>query len=221
MANPQNIKINLHMPELDRQMFRRYLDNATCYFEYGSGGSTLEAAKRHNICKIYSVENDPEWHSHIKTIVSPFLKTDYVTDGCDTSSNTSSDTSSRITLYHAKMPVKYRKWGYPTDAASTDEMSRYSDYLPALGKEEAKKIDLVLIDGRFRVACALKAFDYLRKDAYIAFDDYYPRRKYHVIQHFYKIVDNSPKRRMAILQKRLDAQSPSHELIDRYSVINK
>lgn len=42
------------IPELgvnDMKMFYRYLDKATVYFEYGSGGSTYQANLRPNIQK--------------------------------------------------------------------------------------------------------------------------------------------------------------------------
>ena len=52
------------IPELsanDMKMFYRYLDKATIYFEYGSGGSTYQANLRPNIQKIYTVESDKTW----------------------------------------------------------------------------------------------------------------------------------------------------------------
>ena len=37
----------------DKSMFYKYLNKSTTYFEYGSGGSTNQAAIRKNITKIY------------------------------------------------------------------------------------------------------------------------------------------------------------------------
>lgn len=42
----------------DLNMFYKYLDKATNYFEYGSGGSTYQASIRVNIKYIVSVESD-------------------------------------------------------------------------------------------------------------------------------------------------------------------
>ena len=50
-----------HMPEKDREMFYKYLDNAKVYFEYGSGGSTYVACKKNHLQKIYSVETDKKF----------------------------------------------------------------------------------------------------------------------------------------------------------------
>jgi len=54
------------LAEEDEKMFYRYLDKASVYFEYGSGGSTYQASIRNNIKKIYSVESDIEWQSKLK-----------------------------------------------------------------------------------------------------------------------------------------------------------
>jgi hypothetical protein len=39
------------MLENDKQMFYKYLDKATHYFEFGCGGSTYQAVLRQNIKK--------------------------------------------------------------------------------------------------------------------------------------------------------------------------
>ena len=38
----------------DKIMFYKYLNSAKVYFEYGSGGSTYQAAMKNNISKINS-----------------------------------------------------------------------------------------------------------------------------------------------------------------------
>ena len=45
----------------DKLIFYKFLDKATVYFEFGSGGSTYQANIRNNITKIYTVESDREW----------------------------------------------------------------------------------------------------------------------------------------------------------------
>lgn len=52
----------MKLPE--KKIFYKYLDNANTFFEFGSGGSTHQAAIRH--LNIYSVECGPEWHDLIK-----------------------------------------------------------------------------------------------------------------------------------------------------------
>ena len=63
----------------DLQLFYKYLENCTVYFEFGSGGSTYQAAQKSNIKKIYSVESDKSWHEKIKSkIVDKDNKIEYM-----------------------------------------------------------------------------------------------------------------------------------------------
>ena len=50
----------------DKNLFYKYLDNASVYFEYGSGGSTYQESIRKNIKTIYSVESDIIWQKKLK-----------------------------------------------------------------------------------------------------------------------------------------------------------
>src|SRR5690606_30407997 len=53
-------------------------------------------------------------------------------------------------------------WGYPTDISTAAKWPEYS--LSAWRTLNAHSIDTVLIDGRFRVACALNAIFRCRQD---------------------------------------------------------
>ncbi len=69
------------IPELsenDMKMFYRYLDKATVYFEYGSGGSTYQANLRPNIQKIYTVESDKTWMNKLKSQIKNDSKITYI-----------------------------------------------------------------------------------------------------------------------------------------------
>ncbi|MAO75600.1 MAG: hypothetical protein CL699_04770, partial [Chloroflexi bacterium] len=48
----------------------------------------------------------------------------------------------------------------------------------------AEKPDVVLIDGRFRVACFLKSLLHAPPNTVILFDDYINRPHYHVVEEF-------------------------------------
>ena len=56
----------------------------------------------------------------------------------------------------------------------------YSNHMKNLNKKEQQSIDLVLIDGRFRVACCLKCYDIVKDTCLIAFDDFLVRPHYHI-----------------------------------------
>lgn len=53
----------------DKNMFNKYLDNFSVYFEYGSGDSTYDALIKDNIKKVYSVESDYEWLTKLKNVI--------------------------------------------------------------------------------------------------------------------------------------------------------
>jgi hypothetical protein len=83
-------------------------------------------------------------------------------------------------------------WGYPVRPWRASEpqlkkFRRYSEPPPAC--YEGSLPDFVLIDGRFRVACALKALRMLRNQENwtIAVDDYADRPEYSIIEKFARL----------------------------------
>lgn len=62
-----------HFNPKDLYLFYKYLNNATNYMEFGSGGSTYQASIRNNIKKIITIESDKTWIEHIKTVTDPKL----------------------------------------------------------------------------------------------------------------------------------------------------
>jgi len=170
-----------HLGNNDIDMFYKHLDKATNYFEYGSGGSTYQANKRDNIEKIYSVESDEDWHNKLKEEVI----------------------GNKITYIYNEMDVLPNTWGHPGPNATEEQKRNYSSHILKLSEEEQKKIDLVFIDGRFRVACCLKCFSVINDDCLIAFDDFIDRPFYHgPVLEFFQIVEKTKDNRMVILKKK-------------------
>jgi predicted O-methyltransferase YrrM len=89
-----------------------------------------------------------------------------------------------------------------------------------LSKEEQQSIDLVFIDGRFRVACCLKCYNVIKDDCLIIFDDFLNRPYYHIVLDYFDIVDNTVDNRMVVLKKKQGLQIPQ-EIIDKYEMIAK
>ena len=185
-----------YLSKNDKQMFYKYLDNSKIYFEYGSGGSTYQASIRNNIIKIYSVESDKEWHNILKQNI----------------------TTNNVTYFFNEMNVLSNTWGYPGPNSSDIQNINYSNYIGNLTLEEQKSIDLILIDGRFRVACCLKCFDFINSSCLIAFDDFLNRPQYHVVLDYYEIIENTSDYRMVILKKKTINTIPK-ELILKYELI--
>jgi protein O-GlcNAc transferase len=180
-----------HMGPNDLQMFYNYLEMATNYFEFGSGGSTYQAIKRVNLQSIISIESDIRWYNRIKDLI-----------GVD----------SRLNYKYVDIKAAANNWGRPGPGSSLEDWKKYSE---SICDTNLPKIDYILIDGRFRVACCLKSFNILDENGFIAFDDFLNRPIYHVVLNYFEIVKRTVDSRMVILKKRV-CNSPSAELIEKY-----
>ena len=95
----------------------------------------------------------------------------------------------------------------------------YSNNMRNLPEDERQKIDLVLVDGRFRVACSLKCFAIIKPDCLIAFDDFLKRPQYHIVLDYYNIVEKTKDNSMVILQKKGDVSYIAEDIIKKYELI--
>lgn len=186
-----------YLEKNDKLMFYKYLNKATIYFEYGSGGSTYQASIRNNIIKIYSTESDKKWHNILKKKIK----------------------SNNITFFYNEMNVQDKTWGYPGPNSTNIQCINYSNYIKNLTEVEQKNIDFILIDGRFRVACCLKCFDIINSNCLIAFDDFLNRPRYYVVLDYYDIVEKTNDNKMVILQKKFNINSIPEEIIKKYELI--
>jgi protein O-GlcNAc transferase len=185
-----------HLSKNDEIMFYRYLENISVYFEYGSGGSTYQASIRNNIKKIYSVESDMEWQKKLKQMVK----------------------NPNMTYIFNEMDTPPNRWGDPGKNATDIQKKNYSNHIRELSKEEQDSIDLVLIDGRFRVACCLKCYDIIKDNCLIAFDDFLNRPHYHIVLEYFDILEKTEDNRMVILKKKMNINI-TQEIIDKYELI--
>jgi len=188
--------MHAHLAGNDRDLFYSYLNMAKVYFEYGSGGSTFQASIRNNITKIYTVESDLLWHSKSQDLIK---------------------NKNHISFIYNEMDVRPRTWGNPGPMSTKDQWINYSNQLTIVDNPE--KIDLILIDGRFRVACCLKCFNIINENCIIVFDDFMNRSYYQIILKFYNIIKHTSSRRMVILKKRLDVNVVPDDLIKKYELI--
>jgi hypothetical protein len=180
-----------HLSANDKHMYYKCLAKSTNYFEFGSGGSTYQASIRKNIKQVYSVESDKEWYHKMNDTLLNNVKLLYIE--IDTQPNT---------------------WGRPGPKCTVKQMKSYSDQIKMVSN-----IDLILIDGRFRVACCLKCFDVIDERTRIAFDDFLNRPHYHIVLDYYDIVEQTVDKRMVILQKKTNIKPIPSALIAKYELI--
>ena len=180
----------------DKKLFYKYLDNANVYFEYGSGGSTYQASIRKNIKTIYSVESDITWQKKLQQII----------------------VHSNIIYIYNEMDTKPNTYGHPGKNATNIQKINYSSHITKLSKEEQNSIDLILIDGRFRVACCLKCYDIINDNCLIIFDDFFKRQHYHIVLEYFDIIEKTEDNIMVILKKKKNVNIPK-EVIEKYELI--
>lgn len=184
-----------HLSQNDTYMFYKYLKSISVYFEYGSGGSTYQASILDNIKKIYSIESDIEWQNKLKQKI----------------------TNPKINYTYNEMNTQPNTWGYSGKNATDIQKKNYSEHIRKLTKKEQESIDLVFIDGRFRVACCLKCYDIIKDECLIAFDDFLNRKEYHIVLEYYDIIEKTEDNRMVILKKKKNVNIPK-ELIEHYEL---
>ena len=153
MINPKDDSYNLF--DGDDELFKSYIKDADLYFEYGVGKST-EWVLANTKSKIIAVDSDLNWINSIKNIESykERLKTTWVDLG------------------------ELTKWGRPISYSHRDN---FINYINAIWQFD-KNPDIVLIDGRFRVACFLYTLLQADKNTVIFFDDYINRPWYHIVE---------------------------------------
>ena len=149
--------------------FKEALRGGRLYLEYGAGGSTCLAAKFG--VDFVCIESDRRFLRAVHRKIAA----DGLLD------------ETHQTFIHADIG-RTAKWGQPAvvvppDRKRRERFARYSDYPPVLLANGAVP-DLILVDGRFRLACALKAIRALAHAPgwTLAFDDYTNHAHYHAME---------------------------------------
>lgn len=140
-------------------LLQKYMNKAKNYFEYGMGGSTriaCEVASSNKQLTITSVDNVQEWVDHVSTL------------NCS-----------------VPLDLKYVDLGVVGEWGTTANVSAIGgrNYVRAIENTQGKLFDMVLVDGRYRVACALSALLISPLDKVIAFHDFARTGYQHVLKY--------------------------------------
>jgi hypothetical protein len=142
------MSIKPHLDDQALSVFEHYLSLSKVYVEFGCGGSTISAV-RAGVQQIFTVENDPAWRDRILQESAPILQE-----------------SQRLDITFIDCGVVH-SWGWipkPTrDLASA--------YVNKIWTKVEAPVDLVLVDGRFRTACALAAHSKIDENTIVLLDD--------------------------------------------------
>lgn len=153
------------MTDAEIGVLRECFSKATSLVEFGSGGSTLMGVRSASLRRIWSVENDTAWIAKLRG--EPEIA--------------QAEGAGRLRLMHVDIG-RTGDYGMPLDEST---QARWPGYYQAVWNDPATAdSDLVLIDGRFRVACALEALVRCRQHAILLFHDFWNRPHYHPVLAF-------------------------------------
>ena len=142
--------------------FFQSLKTSKFYFEYGSGSSSLLANKLKK--NFISIESDFKFYNYMR-----YKKKLH-----------------SIKYYNIGPTLNY---SYPLFIFKKKIINYVSSFNFCM--KQKKSLDLILIDGRFRIACCLNLLnfrkDLLRNKTKIILDDYFNREHYQILNLYFKI----------------------------------
>ena len=152
------------LPAPAAERLREMLKTSNSYLEYGSGATTVMAASM-GVRHVVTTESDPNWlaalRHKLRLLGSP----------------------TQAELIHVDIGPT-GDWGFPPSESNWREYPKY----PVVGWTHclSRRLtpDVVLIDGRFRVACFLASLVFGTQGTRILFDDYFDRPYYHTVEQF-------------------------------------
>lgn len=174
--------------EGDFELFSDLIKNCIVYGEYGCGKTTLWVAKNSD-CKILSVDSSLKWINLVEKKLNVFVN------------------PNRFELLHSYCG-EISDFGYPKDYS---ERNAYYEYFNSIWERDLSP-DLVLIDGRFRVACFLTSLLRSKPGTKILFDDYSLREEYHIIEDFITPKIKTKRQALFIKPKNIDEKKIIYEI---------
>lgn len=149
-------------PEEEGSRVRAEYEAASVILEYGSGGSTLLASQMSGK-RVFSVESDRAWAVQVESMV------------------VGGGPRSPVTVQYVDIGPT-GAWGRPLGPECWKSFCQYP--LSIWQKPYFRHPDVVLIDGRFRVACFATVLLCATRPVTVLFDDYVTRPSYQVVERF-------------------------------------
>lgn len=153
------------MHEDEKELLKKYVQNATSYLEFGLGGSTIFSLINSD-ANIISIDTNKDWISFMKSY--KFIK---------------NNLDKRLSIYYIDIgPTK--GWGYPVDESKNENFHKFSSEIFKL--TDPSIYDLILVDGRFKVACTLQSILNCQnnKNLKILIHDYSFRDEYQIVEKY-------------------------------------
>lgn len=151
----------LTLPDAEAAVLRAAYAQAEVILEYGSGGSTVMAAEMGK--HVTAVESDRAWAQMMR----------------DWFAANPAEGEVRI-VWSDIGPTK--EWGHPVDDSAWKHFPAYP--LAVWDRPDFAHPDVVLVDGRFRMGCALATAYRITRPIPLYYDDYTNRPRHHQIEAF-------------------------------------
>lgn len=168
---PSAMFYTFSMSPKEKNLFEKEIRNSIVYLEFGMGGSTFRVLQKSN-AKVYSIDSSTEWISLMREYKQ--IK--------------NMERKGRLSLFHIDIgPIG--EWGKPINNDQKIKFPNYSSDIFNL--VDKKSIDTILIDGRFRVACALKTIMecHQNEKLKVMIHDFWNRDQYHVLLKYFEVID--------------------------------
>jgi hypothetical protein len=188
-VDPQSFT-KIYMPEEESKAIIAQLEKLAvrtggrlAYLEYGSGGSTTVFTKFANVA--VSIEHDSAWCASVRKLLA------------------------QAKLKHVIQLCVPKGVGSAPTAGWDGDYGQYRNYIDAVDQPGLPSTyDFVYVDGRARVAAALKVLPYLRNDSIVVLHDAV-REIYDPVEKYYKVLtffDSGNKHRngFKVMQRRSD-----------------
>lgn len=176
------------MPHEETVLLRRQLRRSRRYLEFGGGGSTLLALAS-NVPHVMTVESDARLAGFLEALAE----------------TSASNFTCRVAPLNEIVA-----WGYPVQDRDLTELGRAY----AHAADGFSEFDTVLVDGRFRVACALAVATKVTGKTSLMIDDYGDREHYKVVEQF--LGRPRMKGRLAVFTLRRTVNVPNDALQAAY-----
>ncbi|CEM37783.1 unnamed protein product [Vitrella brassicaformis CCMP3155] len=204
----ENLPMKVWMPRDERRMMERVLTPDAVALEWGSGGSTFFISTR--VKTLYSVENAAAWCDEMEKEGGHAMRT--------------LEKAGRLVYICSNRYTPTKRLGYPEDKPKEAVKAFRAPYIEAMDTihtfRNVTNYDVVLLDGRYRLACLLHTLKYTDTSSKLLLHDF-ERFKSKIakrLNNTFDIVEETSAKhqRMGWLRKKESASFDSEEVQNMY-----
>ena len=177
----------------------KYLNKSKKYLEFGAGNSTVMASSISTIQHIYTVESSQDYIDNY-LMIEPQIQNEMK--------------SGKLAI-HVIDIGDITKWGFPR---SIDKIDLWPNYSLNPFTNQENNYDLVFVDGRFRVACALSSILNTSKDCIIMIHDFWNRPRYHILLKFLTTIEKIDTLGVFIKKRKINKRK-AKKMLRKYQYI--